>query len=441
MQRTLIKDVREKSGHRVTVKGFVHAIRNQKAVQFILLRDHTGIIQVVVERSERNNAVNDVISTLPRESAIEVTGLVVSNPAIKLGQIEIQLESIDVVSMSDPILPIDTTGKTESELDKRLDWRFLDLRGQANRLIFQIQTTVEWAMRDFWLSEGFVEIHTPKLMGGPSEGGAELFTLDYFGQTASLAQSPQFYKQMAMAAGMDRVFEIGPVFRADPSFTLRHATEFTGVDMEMSWIESHHEVMKFEELWLKHVIKTVRENHGKEIKESFGVEVIEPALPFPKLTMQEAQEFLGSMGHIPSDETKQGDLDPQGEKLLCEYAQEKYGHEFIFVTDYPADIRPFYHMRPSDKPELTKSFDLLWKWMEITTGAQREHRYDVLVQQAKEKGVKLETIQFYLDFFKFGCPPHGGFGFGLARLLAVMLNRKSIRDVVLLHRGPNRLIP
>ena len=441
MQRTLIKDVREKIGHSVRVKGFAHVLRDQKAVQFIVLRDHTGMIQIVIERSEKNNVVNELITTLTRESAIEVTGLVVSNPAVKLGQIEIQLESVNVVSMSDIVLPIDTTGKTESEADKRLDWRFLDLRSRENQLIFQIQTTVEAAMRDFWLSQGFVEIHTPKLMGSPSEGGAELFTLDYFGQTASLAQSPQFYKQMAMAAGMDRVFEIGPVFRADPSFTPRHATEFTSVDMEMSWVESHYDVMEFEELWLKHVIKAVKEKHGEEIKESFGVEVLEPTLPFPKITMQEAQEILDSIGHSSSEETKKGDLDPRGERLLCEYAQEKYGHEFIFITDYPEDIRPFYHMRQADKPELTKSFDLLWKWMEITTGAQREHRYDVLVQQANEKGIKQETIQFYLNFFKFGCPPHGGFGFGLARLLAAMLNRKSIRDVVFLHRGPNRLIP
>ena len=441
MQRTLIKEVREKIGHSVTVKGFVHVVRNQKAVQFILLRDHTGIIQIVVERSERKSIVNDLVSSLNRESAIEVTGLVVSNPSIKLDQIEIQLASINIISMSDPLLPIDTTGKTESETDKRLDWRFLDLRSQENQLIFQIQTTIEWAMRDFWLSNGFIEIHTPKLMGSPSEGGAELFTLDYFGQTASLAQSPQFYKQMAMSAGMDRVFEIGPVFRADPSFTSRHATEFTSVDMEMSWIESHYEVMEFEELWLQHILKTVKETYGKEIMEFFGVEVIEPTLPFPKITMQEAQEILANMGYIPSDETKKGDIDPQGERLLCEHAREKYGHEFIFITDYPEDIRPFYHMRQSNKPELTKSFDLLWKWMEITTGAQREHRYDVLVKQATEKGVSIESIQFYLDFFKFGCPPHGGFGFGLARLLAAMLNQKSIRDVVFLHRGPNRLIP
>ena len=365
----------------------------------------------------------------------------VSNPNVKLGQLEVQLQTLSVDSISDATLPIDLFGRTETDVDKRLDWRFLDLRQPENQLIFRVQTTVEMAMREFWISNGFVEIHTPKIMGSPSEGGAELFTLEYFGQTASLAQSPQFYKQMAMAAGMERVFEIGPAFRADPSFTPRHSTEFTSVDMEMSWIESHHDIMDFEEAWLCHVLNTVKEKHGKEIMETFGVEVVVPGRPFPRATMAEAQQILRDQGYMPPADTKQGDIDPQGERLLCEYARKEFGHEFFFVTDYPVDVRPFYHMRKDDNPTETKSFDLLWKWMEITTGAQREHRYDILVNQALEKGVSLESIQFYLDFFKFGCPPHGGFGFGLARLLAAMLNQKSIRDVVFLHRGPNRLIP
>lgn len=441
MERTLVRDVKGKIGQSITLRGFVQTVRNQKAVQFIILRDHTGLIQVVAERSEANNTLNELITALTRESSIEVTGIVVSNPQVKLGQLEVQLQTLSVASMSDATLPIDLFGKTETDVDKRLDWRFLDLRQPENQLIFRVQTTVEMAMREFWIAKGFVEIHTPKIMGSPSEGGAELFTLDYFGQTASLAQSPQFYKQMAMAAGMERVFEIAPAFRADPSFTPRHATEFTSVDMEMAWIESHHDVMKFEEDWLCHVLQTVREKHGKEIAATFGVEVIIPSLPFPKVSMEEAQKILSDKGYIPPAETKKGDIDPQGERLLCEYAQEEFGHEFIFVTDYPVDVRPFYHMRKEDKPTETKSFDLLWKWMEITTGAQREHRYKVLVRQATEKGISLESIQFYLDFFKYGCPPHGGFGFGLARLLAALLNQKSIRDVVFLHRGPNRLIP
>jgi len=441
MERTLIRDAKEKIGERVTLKGFVQTVRNQKAVQFIILRDHTGLIQVIAERSEENKTFNELIESLTRESAIEAIGVVVSNPNVKLRQIELQLQSLLVDSLSEANLPVDIFGKTETEVDKRLDWRFLDLRQPENQLIFRIQTTVEMAMREFWIANGFVEIHTPKIMGSPSEGGAELFTLEYFGRTASLAQSPQFYKQMAMAAGMDRVFEIGPAFRADPSFTPRHSTEFTSVDMEIAWIESHHDVMEFEEAWLQHILQTVREKHGQEIRETFGVEVVVPGLPFPKVTMEEAQKLLKDKGYVVPVETKKGDIDPQGERLLCEYAKEKYNHEFIFIIDYPSDVRSFYHMRKEDKPSETKSFDLLWKWMEITTGAQREHRYEVLVKQAAEKGVSLESIQFYLDFFRYGCPPHGGFGFGLARLLAAMLNQKSIRDVVFLHRGPTRLIP
>ena len=441
MERTLLRDVGQKIGECVLLQGFVQAVRNQKAVQFIILRDHTGLIQIVLERSDENSALNELVAGLTRESAIDVTGRVVSNPNVKLGQIEVQLKTLSIEAGSEATLPIDIFGKTETEVDKRLDWRFLDLRQPENQLIFRVQTTVEMAMREYWISKGFVEIHTPKIMGSPSEGGAELFTLDYFGQTASLAQSPQFYKQMAIAAGLDRVFEIGPAFRADPSFTPRHSTEFTSVDMEMAWIESHFDIMEFEEKWLCHVLQTVKEKHGKEIAETFGVEVMIPSQPFPKVTMAEAQRILSDRGYNPSAETKKGDIDPQGERLLCEYAKERYGHEFIFIIDYPIEVRPFYHMRKEDAPQLTKSFDLLWKWMEITTGAQREHRYDVLVKQATEKGVSLESIQFYLDFFRFGCPPHGGFGFGLARLMAAMLNQKSIREVVFLHRGPNRLIP
>lgn len=439
--RTTIREARTRIGEKVTIYAFVQSIRDQKSVQFIILRDQTGIMQATIGRSPVNAGMNDLVSSLTRESAVRVQGSVVNNPSVKLGGIEFIATSIKVLSIAQPVLPIDTMGQTTTDPDLRLDWRFLDLRRPENMLIFRIQTTCEWAMRQFWLSNDFIEIHTPKLMGSPSEGGAELFTLDYFGTTASLAQSPQFYKQMAMAAGMDRVFEIGPAFRADPSFTSRHATEFTSVDMEMSWINSHYEIMEFEEAWLQYVLQAVNDKHGREIQDLFGTEIVIPELPFPKMPMADAQDILRRMNYALPLETKKGDLDPQGERLLCEYVRREYGHEFVFVTDYPVEARPFYHMRFEEDRTLTRSFDLLWKWMEITTGAQREHRYEVLVNQAMEKGVKLETIQFYLDFFRFGCPPHGGFGFGLARLLTVMLNRKGIKDVVFLHRGPNRLIP
>jgi aspartyl-tRNA synthetase len=273
-------------------------------------------------------------------------------------------------------------------------------------------------------------MHTPKLMGTASESGAEVFEVGYFGRPAYLAQSPQFYKQMAIAAGVDRVFEIGPVFRAEPSFTSRHATEFTGVDVELAWIDSVEDVMSFEERMLSHVLAAVAAAHGTAIKEHFGAEVVVPTVPFPRVPFAQARGDAAA-----------GDLDPAGERAVAADVLARTGHEFVFVTEYPASVRPFYHLRPDGKPQLTASFDLLWKGLEITTGAQREHRYDVLLAQAAEKGLSPEPLRSYLDCFRYGCPPHGGLGLGLGRLLMVLLGLGSLRDATFLFRGPNRLTP
>ncbi len=438
MGRTLIRDLRSHVGREVKVCGWVRTIRDQKRVQFLILRDHTGLAQATTERSPGKSAINNTIASLTRESAVTVTGTVVENPIVKTGGVEIAIRDLRVEGLADRLLPLDVSGPQESNPEVRLNWRMLDLRHPENLLIFRVQTAVEHAMREFWIHEGFIEIHSPKLMGSASESGAELFTLDYFGRPAYLAQSPQFYKQMAMAAGFDRVFEIGPAFRADPSFTPRHATEFTSVDMEMSWIESHEDVMAFKERWLQHALGRVREEFGPQIREAFGAEVIVPEIPFPRIPMDEVLRIVALRGHTPE---RRGDLDPAGERMIGEYAALELGHQFVFVTDYPAAVRAFYHMRYDHAPATTKSFDLLWNGIEMSTGAQREHRYDVLVAQAKEAGLSLEPIQFYLDFFKYGCPPHGGFGFGLSRMLMVLLNRPSIREVTYIYRGPTRLHP
>ncbi|HET6947337.1 MAG TPA: aspartate--tRNA(Asn) ligase, partial [bacterium] len=384
--------------------------------------------------------LNQVISALTRESAVTVEGLIVENPVVKTGGVEIQIRSLRVEATAEPLLPLDPSGPTDPNPEVQANWRYLDLRRPKNLLIFKVQTAAEQAMREFWIREGFLEIHSPKLMGSPSEGGAELFSLEYFGRPAYLAQSPQFYKQMAMAAGFDRVFEIGPVFRADPSFTTRHSTEFTGLDMEMSWVNSHEDVMVSEERWLRYVLDQVSAQFGGAVRDMFRTEIMVPEVPFPRIPMAQAQEIVRRRGHVPSAERK-GDLDPTGERLVGEYAAEEFGHEFVFVTDYPAEVRAFYHMRHEADPTTTKSFDLLWKGVEVTTGAQREHRYDVLARQARERGLSLEPMQFYLDFFRFGCPPHGGFGAGLARMLMVLLGLPNLREATFLFRGPTRLSP
>ncbi|GAA0379784.1 hypothetical protein GCM10010319_67900 [Streptomyces blastmyceticus] len=273
-------------------------------------------------------------------------------------------------------------------------------------------------------------MHTPKLMETASEPGAEVFKLDYFGRDAYLAQSPQFYKQMAIAAGIDKVFEIGPVFRAEPSFTSWHATEFTGVDVELAWINDVEDVMAFEGRMLAHAITQVAEKHGEASLEHFGVDVVVPEVPLPRITMAEAQEILRAKGWDP--EGMKEDLDPEGERGITTDIKEQTGHEFVFVTHYPVNIRPFYHMRPTDQPDVTLSFDLLWKGLETTTGAQREHRHDVLLKQVAEKDMSTEHMQDYLNAFR--CPPHGGLGMGLGRVLMVMLGLDSIREATLLFR-------
>ncbi len=436
MARTLISELPSHVGEQVTIRGWAQAVRDQKRVQFVVVRDESGLAQAVLGKDDPPTELNEQISSLSVESAVTLTGTVVADERVKLGGVELQLEGIEVDSPAEPEVPI----APDSALDKRIDWRYIDLRRPDRRLIFEVQTTVEHAMRDYWSKNGFIEIHTPKLMGSASESGAELFKVEYFDGQAYLAQSPQFYKQMAMAAGFGKVFEVGPVFRANPSFTSRHDTEFTSVDVELSWVESHEDVMAFEEAWLAHVLGAIKTAHGEAIEQTFDTEVIVPALPFPRVTLEEAKDLLREAGHdaVPGPAH---DLDPPSERALSALIKERHGHEFAFVTDYPTTVRPFYHMRHPDDPTLTRSFDLLWRGIELTTGAQREHRYEQLLAQAADKGVETGPIQYYLNFFRYGAPPHGGFGFGLTRLLMQLLNQENVREVTFLYRGPNRLTP
>jgi aspartyl-tRNA synthetase len=434
--RVLVSELRQHVGETVSVSGWVNTLRLQARMQFMVVRDHTGMMQVTHRRGGGDDETEAALETLTTESAVRITGRVVDNAIVKLGGLELIPETVEVLNRAETPLPIDE----QTGIEHRLDWRFLDVRIRRQaQLLFATQTTFEQGMREYAYSQGCTEMHTPKLMGTASESGAEVFELGYFGRSAYLAQSPQFFKQMAIAAGIDKVFEIGPVFRAEPSFTSRHATEFTGVDVELAWITDVEDVMRFEERMLAHGLAKVAEQHGEAIREVFGVEVAVPQVPFPRITMAEAQEILRGKGWDP--EGVKEDLDPEGERGVAAHVEEQTGHEFVFITHYPTSIRPFYHMRPADRPDLTLSFDLLWKGLEITTGAQREHRYDVLVKQAAEKGMSTEPLQDYLNAFRYGCPPHGGLGMGLGRVLMVMLGLDSIREATFLFRGPNRLTP
>jgi nondiscriminating aspartyl-tRNA synthetase len=433
-ERNLVKDLAGMQDGPVTLGGWVEKLRDQKRIQFIILRDETGDVQVTYPRPSDEDALADTVSSLTNGSFVWVTGRLVHDERVKLGGLEIQLENLEVVTMADPETPI----ADDTSIDKRLDWRFLDIRRTEMNLVFKVQTTVEAAWRKYWVENNFIEIHSPKLMASASESNAELFKLDYFEGVAYLAQSPQFYKQMAMMAGLGKIFEIGPVFRADPSFTSRHATEFTSVDMEMSWIDSHEDIMNVQEELMVVALSAVKEAHGEEIKRLFDVDVIVPTRPFPRIPLAEAIDIVKARGH---DIVRGGDMDPEGERQIAAHVQETYNHEFVFLTDYPATVRPFYHMRHEDNEALTKSYDLIWRGTEITTGAQREHRVEKLIEQTKQKGLEPEGLKTYIDFFRYGAPTHGGFGMGLLRVIMLMLHQPSIREVGFLFRGPNRLEP
>lgn len=435
LNRSKISELKSQQDGPVTIGGWVETLRDQKRIQFIIIRDESGSVQVTYPRPSEEDSLADQVSALTHGSFVIVKGQLKHDERVKLGGIEILLEGLEVVSASLPDSPI----AEDTSIDKRLDWRFIDFRRPELNLMMQVQTTIEQAWREHWLANDFVEIHSPKLMASPSESHAELFKLEYFEGHAYLAQSPQFYKQMAMSAGLNRVFEIGPVFRADPSFTSRHATEFVSIDMEMSWIDSHEDVMSFQEELMVKAITAVKQKHGERIKELYEIDIEIPSTPFPRIPLAEAHEIIEKRGYkVPRTD---GDLDPEGERQISQYAKEELGHEFVFLTDYPKHIRPFYHMRHEDNDALTKSYDLIWKGTEITTGAQREHRIEVLEAQAKDKGLDPEGLEFYLDFFRYGVPPHGGFGMGLTRVVMLMLELPNIREASFLFRGPNRLQP
>lgn len=421
LPRTVLADLADHVGERVRVCGWVQEVSDDGSDRFVLRdRSGTAVVEATGAKGLRPESAVEAVGSVGRRSG-EVAGVLMVADSVQV---------VGPVSADLPLAP-------GAPLEQRLDWRFLDLRRPENQLTFAVQTTAEQAMRHYWSERGFVELHSPKLRPNPNRADRELFSLPYFDRQAYLVQSPQFYKQMAMAAGFERVFEIGPVFRANPNVTARHDTEFTSVDVELSWVDSHEDVMAFEEHWLRHVIAAVEAEHGEDIARLFGVEVVVPSLPFPRVSLDEARAIAGEAGASPPP----GDLDHEGERLLGSYVAQELGHDFVFVTEYPEATRAFYHMRTEDGSGHLRDFDLLWKGMEVTTGAQREHRYDRLVSQAEARGVPLEPIRYYLDCFRFGCPPHGGFGLGLTRMLMALLGQDDVREVTFLHRGPSRLCP
>lgn len=432
MNRTYIKDLTEGE---CLIKGYVETIRDKK-IMFLVIRDVTGFVQVTIEKDKCPDVYAEAKKLTPH-SFVAVTGNCVYSEYVRNGGKEIYPTALEIMSIAD-LIPLNA----ESGQDLRMDYRWIDLRDEKKVFMFRIQTAFERLAVEFFNANGFIEIHTPKITALSSEGGSEVFELkNYFGQKAYLTQSPQLYKQMSMMAGFDKTFEIGEYFRANPSFTSRHDTEFTGIDVEVSFIESHHDVMDIEEALLAHIINGVKAEFNDEYKKYFGNDIISLDYKIPRITLADAYAILKNEMNYEVPRALKGDLDPDGEKLICKYVKEKYGSDFVFIIDFPAKARAFYSMKKDDDPTLTKTYDLLFKGIEITSGAQREHRYAELKQNIAENGIDPDSMTEYLDFFRYGAPTHGGFGLGITRTLVKLFDLPSVKDVTFLFRGPSRLKP
>ncbi len=425
-------------GQSVTLCGWVDTLRVSGKIAFLLLRDRTGIIQIFLDKTLTEKYQHE----LKKESVVLVEGLVGKRPdnqvkkEMKTGAVEIAAKHLELVSVSDTPLPIDVIAETTTNIDKRLDYRFLDVRREKVKDIFMIRSKVFSKTVEFFDKAGFIAIQSPRLTASGVESGAEEFKIPYFGKTASLAQSPQIYKQMFVVSGLEKVYDIGPIFRAEKSHTTRHLTEFTGIDFEMGFIKDEHDVMTVVEEYFKFLLSELKRICKEEL-EHLDVTINVPKT-IPKMTLGEAKKILKDHGKIlPDDE----DLDAESERIIGEHVKKRHNCDFVFMLEYPWAKRAFYHMRPEGNKKITKSFDLLFNGVEIGTGAQREHRLDILEAQAKEKGIDLKKMTFYRDIFRFGCPSHGGVGLGLDRITQRLLNLDNIREAILLPRDPERLTP
>lgn len=434
-KRVLLADLKEHIGSEVNVSGWISDLRNLNKIKFIILRDRSGDMQCVALKSETPEDVFNSINSLARESVIEIIGTVSKNTESKWG-IELLIKHINIINVPIEPLPIDNSDKSNTELEKRIDYRFIDTRNKKINAIFKIRSKIARILTDIFDDQGFTNINTPKLNSSGVESGSALFEVKYFDKKAYLAQSPQIYKQMFVTGGFERVYELGVVFRAENSNTTRHLTEFTGVDFEMGFIKDFTDIMDMIELIFKKLLTELKKECSKEL-ELLNVEINIPK-DMPRMTMKDAKEYLKSKGREYSSDD---DMDPEGERILGEYAKHHFKSDFIFITYYPWKIRPFYHMRPEEDLESTKSFDLLFNGVEIATGSQREHRYDILKKQSLEKGITIDEMPEYADIFKYGVPPHGGVGFGLDRITQRLLNLNNIREAVLIPRDPKRLKP
>ena len=432
-----IKDI-TKDSKKVELNAWVHDYRDIGGLKFLILRDSTGIIQVTIVKNKTDKSILDQLENLTIESVVNVVGEVKENKKVNDG-IEIIPEKINVVVRSAPKLPISITEKgITTGQSKRLDWRCLDLRKLKHQAIFRVQSALLEGIREYLLNNGFIQVFTPCILGVASESGSEVFPIIYFDREAFLRQDPQLHRQLTIAGGMQRIFDIGPAWRAEQSHTTKHLCEHRVCAVESAFIKDERDTMRIEEQLIVSALKKVKEKCEKELENFEGLEIKIPKTPFPELKFPDIYKILEEKGKKLGEGQ---DLDTESEKILWDYVKEKYDSEFYFVNRFPSKVKPFYVMKVDEDPKWARSVDLYFKGLELSSGGQREHRYDKIMQAVKDKGMKESEVEWFTKFFEYGVPPHGGFAIGIERLTQSLLDIENIRDCVLFPRDPERLVP
>ncbi len=422
--RVLVKELGTYIDRAVEVKGWVHRIRELGGISFVLLRDRTGMVQLVYEGKVG----------FTQESVLSVRGTVRKNEKAP-GGLEIQVANTEILAQAHPDLPIPVNQEPEKlSLEALLDHRMISIRIPKIRSIFKVQSTILKGFAEYLRQNGFTEIKTSKLIGSGTEGGTGLFSVEYFDTRVYLAQSPQFYKQAMISSGLERVFEIGHAYRAEKHDTPRHLNEYVSLDVEMAFIETEHELMDLEQGILNHVFQLVKEENGEDLEAyKATVPTKEEVNRIPRVTYDEAKEIISREGG-----KKVFDINPEGERILCDWAVKEHGVDAVFVYAFPRKKRPFYAYPEGQK---TRSFDLLFRGLEITTGGRRIHQYEMLLDALPKFGLTPEGLGGYVDIFKYGCPPHGGFAIGLERLTQKILGLSNVKEASLFPRDRKRITP
>ena len=405
-------------------------------ISFVLLRNSKGIVQIAVPKKSVPREVQEVVADLRQEDVITCSGVVKESKVARNG-FEILPEKVTFVARASVPLPLDPRGVTPAALDTRLSWRTLDLRRREGTAVFKIENTLVSAMEAYLRENGFIRVFTPSIIGGTSEGGSEVFKIDYYGRPAFLRQDPQLHRQLTIAGGFDRIYDLGANWRAELSHTPRHISEHRTIAPEMAFIEDERDTMKVEEGMVVASVKAVIEGCRDEL-ETLAVKVDEPSRPFPVFQFPDVYDLLEERGRrVPRGE----DLDTESQRVLGEYAKKEFGSDFFFLNRFPSKIKPFYVMKVDEDPEWARSVDLVYKGVELSSGGQREHRHERILKQMREKGMDETSLKWFTDPFRYGVPPHGGYSFGIERFTAGLANLSSVKEAALFPRDPERLQP